>query len=60
MPLQMSLVNMELEGFPTNSEALQKLYQHLVETMKRLEMKIYELHGTRFNLGSSAAVARVI
>uniref|UniRef100_A0A1B0BTV0 DNA polymerase theta n=1 Tax=Glossina palpalis gambiensis TaxID=67801 RepID=A0A1B0BTV0_9MUSC len=60
MPLQMSLVNMELEGFPTNSEALQKLYQHLVETMKRLEMRIYELHGSRFNLGSTAAVARIV
>uniref|UniRef100_A0A1A9W5U6 DNA polymerase theta n=1 Tax=Glossina brevipalpis TaxID=37001 RepID=A0A1A9W5U6_9MUSC len=60
MPLQMSLANMELDGFPTNSDALQKLFQNLVETMKRLEMKIYELHGTRFNLGSSAAVARIV
>lgn len=59
MPLQISLCNMEDIGFPTSSEALHKLFQTMINTMKRLETKIYELHGSRFNLGSSSAVARV-
>lgn len=59
MPLQLSLCNMEDIGFPTSSDALQKLFQQMVDTMKKLETKIYELHGSRFNLGSSSAVARV-
>ncbi|KAM7364011.1 DNA polymerase theta isoform 2-T3 [Cochliomyia hominivorax] len=60
MPLQMSLCNMEDAGFPTSSEALHKLFQQMVESMKKLETKIYEIHGSRFNLGSSSAVARVL
>lgn len=50
---------MEDVGFPTSSEALHKLFQQMVDAMKRLETKIYELHGSKFNLGSSSAVARV-
>ncbi|XP_037810645.1 DNA polymerase theta isoform X2 [Lucilia sericata] len=60
MPLQMSLCNMEDVGFPTSSEALHKLFQQMVDSMKKLETKIYEMHGSRFNLGSSSAVARVV
>lgn len=59
MPLQMSLCNMEDVGFPTSSEALHKLFQQMVDSMKKLETKIYEMHGSKFNLGSSSAVARV-
>ncbi|XP_061390041.1 DNA polymerase theta [Musca vetustissima] len=60
MPLQISFCNMEDVGFPTSSEALHKLFQQMVDAMKRLEAKIYELHGSKFNLGSSSAVARVL
>ncbi|XP_065358466.1 DNA polymerase theta [Calliphora vicina] len=60
MPLQMCLCNMEDVGFPTSSEALHKLFQQMVDSMKKLETKIYEMHGSRFNLGSSSAVARVV
>lgn len=59
MPLQMSLCNMEHTGFATNSQALHKLFQQMVDAMKKVESKIYELHGSRFNLGSSSAVSRV-
>ncbi|XP_067619568.1 DNA polymerase theta isoform X2 [Eurosta solidaginis] len=60
MPLQSSLFNMELTGFPANEAALRNLFQLMLETMKKLELKIYEMHGGRFNLGSSAAVAKVV
>uniref|UniRef100_A0A1I8PUM1 DNA-directed DNA polymerase n=1 Tax=Stomoxys calcitrans TaxID=35570 RepID=A0A1I8PUM1_STOCA len=60
MPLQISLCNMEVIGFPASSDALHKLFQQMVDSMKKLETKIYELHGSRFNLGSSQAVARVL
>lgn len=60
MPLQNSLCNMEMIGFPANEAALRKIFQQMLETMKKLEFKIYEMHGGRFNLGSSAAVAKVM
>nr|XP_036224574.1 DNA polymerase theta isoform X3 [Bactrocera oleae] len=60
MPLQNSLCNMELIGFPTNEAALRKIFQQMLETLKKLELKIYEMHGGRFNLGSSTAVAKVL
>uniref|UniRef100_A0A0K8V363 DNA polymerase theta n=2 Tax=Bactrocera latifrons TaxID=174628 RepID=A0A0K8V363_BACLA len=60
MPLQNSLCNMELIGFPANEAALRKIYQQMLETMKKLELKVYEMHGGRFNLGSSSAVAKVL
>lgn len=60
MPIQVSLYNMECIGFPAKEHRLQRLYQQMVATMKKLETKIYELHGSRFNLGSTQAVAKVL
>ncbi|XP_055853276.1 DNA polymerase theta [Episyrphus balteatus] len=60
MPLQMSLCEMEIYGFPTNESHLRKLFQQMMDTMKKLETKIYETHGSKFNLGSASAVARVV
>ncbi|XP_017968668.1 DNA polymerase theta isoform X1 [Drosophila navojoa] len=60
MPIQMSLCHMECIGFPAKEHSLQRLFQQMVATMKRLESKIYELHGSRFNLGSTQAVAKVL
>ncbi|EDW83667.2 uncharacterized protein Dwil_GK13557 [Drosophila willistoni] len=60
MPIQLSLCNMEFTGFPAKQESLQGLSQQMLSTMKKLEAKIYELHGSRFNLGSSQAVAKVL
>lgn len=59
MPLQLSLCNMEHYGFPANANALLKLYQHILDTMKKLENRIYALHGSRFNLSSASTVAKV-
>ncbi|KAH8407953.1 hypothetical protein KR222_005001, partial [Zaprionus bogoriensis] len=60
MPLQLSLCNMEHIGFPAKEHRLQGLFQQMLATMKKLETKIYELHGSRFNLGSTQAVAKVL
>ncbi|XP_030556308.1 DNA polymerase theta [Drosophila novamexicana] len=60
MPIQMSLCNMECIGFPAQEQRLQRLFQQMLGTMKKLEVKIYELHGARFNLGSTQAVAKVL
>lgn len=60
MPLQLSLCNMEITGFPSSETALRKLYQQMVEAMKKLESRIFEIHGSKFNLGSSTAVAKVV
>ncbi|XP_034114797.2 DNA polymerase theta [Drosophila albomicans] len=60
MPIQLSLVNMECVGFPAKEHRLQLLFQQMLGTMKKLENKIYELHGSRFNLGATQAVAKVL
>lgn len=59
MPLQLSLCDMEIYGFPANEDSLRELFQQMMDAMKKLETKIYEAHGSRFNLGSTSAVARV-
>ncbi|XP_037904628.1 DNA polymerase theta [Hermetia illucens] len=60
MPVQISLWKMEVIGFPVNEVALGNLSKHILEVMKKLERKMYELHGSRFNLSSTSAVARVL
>lgn len=60
MPIQLSLCHMECIGFPAKEHSLQRLFQQMLATMKRLESKIYELHGSRFSLGSTQAVAKVL
>ncbi|KAH8402756.1 hypothetical protein KR215_009879, partial [Drosophila sulfurigaster] len=60
MPIQLSLANMECVGFPAKEHRLQLLFQQMLGTMKKLEIKIYELHGSRFNLGATQAVAKVL
>ncbi|KAH8232595.1 hypothetical protein KR032_010136 [Drosophila birchii] len=60
MPIQLSLCHMEAVGFPAKEQRLQRLFQHMVAVMKKLEVKIYEQHGSRFNLGSTQAVAKVL
>ncbi|KAH8312810.1 hypothetical protein KR044_013001, partial [Drosophila immigrans] len=60
MPIQLSLVNMECMGFPAKEHRLQLLFQQMLGTIKKLENKIYELNGSRFNLSSTQAVAKVL
>ncbi|KAH8258272.1 hypothetical protein KR038_009069 [Drosophila bunnanda] len=60
MPIQLSLCHMEAVGFPAKEQRLQRLFQHMVAVMKKLEGKIYEQHGSRFNLGSTQAVAKIL
>ncbi|XP_039491520.1 DNA polymerase theta [Drosophila santomea] len=60
MPIQLTLCHMEFVGFPAQQQRLQQLYQKMVAVMRKLETKIYEQHGSRFNLGSSQTVAKVL
>uniref|UniRef100_B3P470 DNA polymerase theta n=1 Tax=Drosophila erecta TaxID=7220 RepID=B3P470_DROER len=60
MPLQLTLCHMEFVGFPAQQQLLQQLYQKMVAVVRKLETKIFEQHGSRFNLGSSQAVAKVL
>ncbi|XP_017084683.2 LOW QUALITY PROTEIN: DNA polymerase theta [Drosophila eugracilis] len=60
MPIQMTLCHMEFVGFPVNEQRLQRVCQQMSASMKKLESKIYEQHGSRFNLGSTQAVGKVL
>ncbi|ALC45469.1 mus308 [Drosophila busckii] len=60
MPIHLSLCHMECLGFPVKEHRLLRLYQQMLAMTKKLESKIYELHGSRFNLGSTQAVGKVL
>lgn len=60
MPMQIALYKMETFGFPTSEESIRKLNQDMQSTLKKLETRIYEMNGSKFQLGSSAAVAKVL
>ncbi|XP_055376820.1 DNA polymerase theta isoform X2 [Condylostylus longicornis] len=60
MPIQRVLACSEVIGFSINFSRIQQLTNQLFSTMKNLENKIYLLHGSRFNLGSSLTVAKVL
>lgn len=60
MPMQIALYKMEMFGFPTSEESIRKLNQEMQSTLKRLEARIYEMNGSKFQLGSSSAVAKVL
>lgn len=58
--MQIALYKMEIFGFPTNHDSIRKLNQDMQSTMKKLENRIYEMNGSKFQLGSSSAVAKVL
>lgn len=58
--MQVILYKMENYGFPTSEEKIRKLYQEMHSNMKKLENRIYEVNGSKFQLGSSSAVAKVV
>lgn len=59
MPIQHALFQMESVGFPVNQRLLSALSQDMSMCAKKLENKIYALHGRRFNITSSREVAKV-
>lgn len=60
MPLCLILARMEVFGFPVKEHRLSNLFSQIVSSMKKLEAKIFELNGSRFNINSSQAVAKVL
>lgn len=60
MPIQRSLIRMELVGFPIDFDELAVISDLVIDLMQKLEQKIYQLHGKRFNIASTNDVAKVI
>lgn len=59
MPVQVTLVKMEKAGFSIDLNDVILLSQELSDCMIKLEKKIYQTYGRKFNLSSSAEVAKV-
>lgn len=59
MPVQLTLVKMEKAGFSVKLNDVISLSQELSDCLLKLEKKIYQTHGRKFNLSSSAEVAKV-
>ena len=60
MPIQLSLLHMELNGFPINEKKLHQKIQESTEILKKLELHIYRLAGHRFNITSTKEVAKIL
>lgn len=60
MPIQRSLIQMELIGFPVNYDELRKTTDSISTLMQTLQKRIYQLHGKRFNIASPSEVAKVL
>lgn len=60
MPVQLTLVKMETAGLSINSNDVISLSEELSECLIKLEKKIYQIHGRKFNLSSSVEVAKVL
>ena len=60
MPIQLSLLNMELTGFPINEKKLYQKIQESTEILRKLELHIYRLAGQRFNISSTKEVAKIL
>lgn len=60
MPIQQSLIAMEIAGMAVDSERLEQLAARMDDQMRRLEAQMYKTNGRRFNVASSAEVAKVL
>lgn len=60
MPVQLTLVKMEAAGFSIDSNDVILLSQELSDCLIKLEKKIYQTHGRKFNLSSTSEVAKVL
>lgn len=59
MPIQRTLIDMEIAGFPVDRQKLSKINSNLSEELKNLEKKIFKMHGRHFNISSPNEVAKV-
>ena len=60
LPLSWLLAAMELDGVAVDSEDLGKLGDELGEQLRGIEETIYELAGSRFNIGSLKQLSKVL
>ncbi|XP_034663462.1 DNA polymerase theta isoform X1 [Drosophila subobscura] len=60
MPIQLVLCKMECYGFPAKQQRMTRLVKYMLDSLKKVEKKIYAMHGSYFNLGSTQAVANVL
>lgn len=60
MPIQRSLLLMELKGMALNEIVLNDLQLNISDQIERLENELFRLHGKRFAIGSSKSVAQAL
>lgn len=60
MPIQKSLLKMELHGLPIDSNAMQSLSSDISEVIRQLESEIYRQTGKHLNVTSRREVAEVL
>ncbi|MEM7353115.1 MAG: DNA polymerase I [Acidobacteriota bacterium] len=60
LPLAWLLAAMELDGVAVDPEDLSKLGDELGEQLREIEETIYELAGSRFNIGSLKQLSKVL
>lgn len=60
MPIQKSLIGMEITGIAVDSSSMNILNVEIQDLMHRLETNMFKLHGRRFNVASSGDVAEVL
>lgn len=60
MPIQRSLLHMELVGMALNATVLNDIKLTISDHIERLENELFRLHGKRFAVGSSKSVAQAL
>lgn len=60
MPIQKVLLKMEIAGFPVNEQKLRDKIEVSVELQRQLELYIYSLNGSKFNLTSNEEVSKAV
>ncbi|HNY75000.1 MAG TPA: DNA polymerase, partial [Bacilli bacterium] len=60
MPLALVLAKMEIEGFPLDAKALNKIGADYRENLKALTSEIYTLAGEEFNINSPKQVGEIL
>lgn len=60
MPIQKSLFHMEMIGMSLNHVILDNLRENISDHIERLEKEMFRLHGKRFSVNSTKAVAQVV
>lgn len=60
MPIQKSLIAMELAGIGVDSTSMNTLAVEMEDLMHRLETSMFRLHGRRFDVASPGDVAAVL